>query len=72
MFTRLYDKVRETPMWLPTANGDLYAIDTPRKGPSRDRRSWLRRRTGKSAHGPRAPWCWSPERSRIRLDGLQV
>src|SRR5262245_21122333 len=27
MFTRLYDKVRETPMWLSTANGSLYAVE---------------------------------------------
>ena len=27
MFTRLYDKVRETPMWLSTPNGDLYAVE---------------------------------------------
>ena len=27
MFTRLYDKIRETPMWLPTANGNLYAVE---------------------------------------------
>ena len=27
MFTRLYDKTRETPMWLSTANGNLYAVE---------------------------------------------
>jgi alpha/beta superfamily hydrolase len=27
MFTRLYDKIRETPMWLPTADGNLYAVE---------------------------------------------
>lgn len=32
MFTRLYDKVRETPLWLSTANGDLYAVEYATKG----------------------------------------
>src|SRR5687767_12178684 len=32
MFTRLYDKVRETPMWLSTANGDLYAVEYATQG----------------------------------------
>jgi alpha/beta superfamily hydrolase len=32
MFTRLYDKVRETPMWLSTANGNLYAVECAPQG----------------------------------------
>src|SRR5512145_3216282 len=32
MFTRLYDKIRETPMWLPTSNGDLYAVEYASQG----------------------------------------
>jgi uncharacterized protein len=32
MFTRLYDKIRETPMWLPTSNGDLYAVEYVTQG----------------------------------------
>jgi alpha/beta superfamily hydrolase len=32
MFTRLYDKIRETPMWLPTANGNLYAVECAPQG----------------------------------------
>ena len=32
MFTRLYDKVRETPMWLSTPNGDLYAVEYATEG----------------------------------------
>ncbi len=36
MFTRLYDKIRETPMWLSTSNGDLYAVEyAPQGGASR-------------------------------------
>ena len=27
VFTRLYDKVRETPMWLSTTSGNLYAVE---------------------------------------------
>jgi alpha/beta superfamily hydrolase len=27
MFTKLYDNIRETPMWLSTPNGDLYAVE---------------------------------------------
>jgi alpha/beta superfamily hydrolase len=32
MFTRLYDKIRETPMWLSTPNGDLYAVEYATQG----------------------------------------
>ena len=57
MFTRLYDKVRETPMWLPTVNGNLYAVECVPQGScvataGRD----CRARTGKSTRGPRARW----------------
>jgi pimeloyl-ACP methyl ester carboxylesterase len=27
MFTRFYDKIRETPLWLSTPNGDLYVVE---------------------------------------------
>ena len=32
MFTRLYDKIRETPMWVSTSNGDLYAVEYDTQG----------------------------------------
>jgi len=32
MFTRLYDQIRETPMWLSTSSGDLYAVEYASKG----------------------------------------
>lgn len=35
MFTRLYDKVRETPLWVSTAEGNLYTVEcVPQEGVS--------------------------------------
>lgn len=33
MFTRLYDKIREAPMWLGTPNGNLYVVEYAIQGP---------------------------------------
>ena len=73
MFTRLYDKVRETPMWLSTVNGDLYAVEYAPQGtvsrppvviaaPDGEEHAWAARTlvTGR------------PSARASRVDGLQV